>query len=285
MTCAELYEAVALLGFENALDSEETFYPALNRAVYEINRFRPKRSKIVIAHYPIKPVAIIEHAIYKKGETITLTADNAQSYTFEVTGSGCFTVERNKETEIHEWNAAESFKRFCGFCEGKIKITFSGEYTYIVRNAALFEEKKSEKKEDIPQPSSFTAYNLKAMAEDYLRLCSPPILQTEYPALYAEKYNVENDNILFSNEIEGVFDVYYETKLKKYSKNDANQELEIDEDLIQALVLLIASYVWLDDEKEKATYYKNLYNEQLSLISATEIKTRPAVYVNVDNWA
>jgi hypothetical protein len=48
--------------------------------------------------------------------------------------------------------------------------------------------------------------------------------------------------------------------------------------------LLVASYVWLDDEPAKASYYLSLYREQEALIKAEEKRLNPITIKNVNGW-
>ena len=53
MTIKELYDSVAQLGFETSLEDNDRFYLAVNRAIIQINRLRPKTKVYALSHFPI----------------------------------------------------------------------------------------------------------------------------------------------------------------------------------------------------------------------------------------
>jgi hypothetical protein len=46
-----------------------------------------------------------------------------------------------------------------------------------------------------------------------------------------------------------------------------DDEIDLDEDICQILPLLVASYVWLDDEEEKSSVYRSLFYREAESIS------------------
>ena len=50
------------------------------------------------------------------------------------------------------------------------------------------------------------------------------------------------------------------------------------------LPTLIASYVWADDEPQKAQYYLSLYREQVYAMDARKKTLEPAEIKSVNGW-
>ncbi|MBQ1244146.1 MAG: hypothetical protein IIX94_00190 [Clostridia bacterium] len=65
--------------------------------------------------------------------------------------------------------------------------------------------------------------------------------------------------LFFRASDEGIFRIHYYQKLRKIDLENEGDEVDLDEDICQILPLLIASYVWLDDEEEKSALYRNLF--------------------------
>ena len=77
-------------------------------------------------------------------------------------------------------------------------------------------------------------------------------------------YKTNGDSVV---DIRGLTEVWYTAKPQTFTFEDKGEQIQLDDDLVHLLPLLIASYVWLEDEKEKSAYYMNLYRERAATIS------------------
>ena len=58
----------------------------------------------------------------------------------------------------------------------------------------------------------------------------------------------------------GTYEVIYEKAPSRFkNEKDDDEDLPLDGDLCELVPLLVASYVWLDDEPDKAQHYGALY--------------------------
>ena len=62
-------------------------------------------------------------------------------------------------------------------------------------------------------------------------------------------------------------------------------ELDIDPECEHLLALLSASYIWLDDDAEKAQYYMSLYREGMASLKLYSTRCVNAEYEDVTGWA
>lgn len=92
-------------------------------------------------------------------------------------------------------------------------------------------------------------------------------------------YRIESfSTLVISGEIEGTFDVFYKSAHTPYVADGSMESVEIPlQPVVHHLVPLLASYfVWLDDDKEKATQYYNLYeteaNEMTGMVNPTRVE-------------
>ena len=93
MTLGELYEAVACLGFETALDDEvlrRGFYAVLGRAMQSVDRLRPTLRRVALSHVaPRELLRLSEPRRIRDGETMTLALpETAELVSLSVFGDG-----------------------------------------------------------------------------------------------------------------------------------------------------------------------------------------------------
>ena len=309
MTVSELYNSVAQLGFEDSLENDARFVFAANRALLQVNALRPAVGYRIINHKPQKNKAE-PNVCYpiEKIEPLDFYAENVKAYYFEVAGKGTLTVYA--ENEIGGWRPIDNlnfdselparFKAYRGFIKndgefykGKIKLTFDGEYLYSVQCVAMYEHLYSNNAEDIPAYGKHLRYDISALASDFLGLMSPPIIEnisTDVSGKYlTDEYDIENGRVvLLPNSISGVFKITYKRKptIISAEKTAASNEtkIDLDEDLCALLPLLVSSYVWVEDEPEKAQYYLSLYSERAIDIDRRNVSQAPVKMINATEW-
>ena len=309
MKVCELYDHVAQLGFEDTmLEYDRHFILSANRALFEVASLRPQTSHVLIHHEPMENmIKNYSFAPVKKMSDIVYTADGAKAFYFEACGYGYCHVERCREVDnVWVWEDCYApiaisspgtympFRNFItvdsNFVNGEVRLRFTGDYTFYVRNAALYEEILGPNVSDIPAFEPFTSYDVPMMADDFLRLYKPPIVDDGTHAyLRGSEYDIENGKaILLPYDKPGVYKVRYIRKpapiVDTESPATLQDVIDLDEDLCQLMPLLIAAYVWADDEDAKAQYYLSQYQQQAALIRATEAKSEPVQYRSTYGW-
>ena len=309
MNVKELYDQTAQLGFETGLEDNSRFIQAANRALLQANRIRPALSVVKINHAPLTNLVSqnVGETVRKGSDDICFECLGAKAFYFESdisTESGNVIVEALSDSEwITVLDFANTNKLFSGAkmrsyrgfiktekdtffsTETAIRLRFTGDYAYSVTNVALYDAVTSSKEEDIPAFGEYSRYNLAGITADFSAFCYPPIRGEEEYRFLSKNYRIEGRNtILFSRSIPGVYDVWYERKLEPIKDISESAQVDLDEDIASILPLLIASYVWLDDEPSKASYYLSLYKEQEMLIKAEEKRLNPIIIKNVNGW-
>ena len=303
MTISELYESVAQLGFETSLEDENRFYFAVNRALLQVNAIRPATRTYIINHKPLENM--IKESTFlpiEKTEDLCFEAEDVKAYYFEADGSGYVEVEyfdKNSNTwkglSRLAFTGKNSFTAYSDFIKdgteykgGRIRLRFTGNYLYSVKNVAMYKYIYSDSKKDIPAHEQFSRYDISVLVDDFLSLAAPPIQKDVYG--YLDKgYDVENGRIiLLPYEARGLYKVIYNHKPQTIShKEDPfgdKTELDIDEDLAALIPLLVASYIWIDDEPEKAQYYYNLYRENAIDVERRQRSYTPAEIQSINGW-
>jgi hypothetical protein len=304
MTVRELYESVAQLGFENSLEDYSAFVNTTNRALLQVNALRPVTKSYFLNHHTFENKIIgAKPGTEKVLSELILEADAAKSFYVEVNGKGHYYVETETEKSVwevitqDEIESTSTFYTVRGFvkkgdeyCKNRVRIRFVTNYVLFVRNAALYDEIFSDAEEDIPAYGSTVKYDMRALTSDFMAFDEPPINDDGSFARLDKKYDIEGQSILllpYSDR--GEYRISYK---KKPSPLDASKSLEalndtridLDEDLAMLLPTLIASYIWVDDEPEKATHYLSIYNSLAALVLSTKRNSTPVQYVNVNGW-
>jgi len=305
MKVCELYKEVAQLGFENSLENEIGFYQAANRALLQVAALRPEVKVFVLKHKPLEnKIPTVCYEPCDKKEDLIFEAENVKSYYFEADGTGtCYLEKYNEATGNWETKNIISlasdniniFKSYRGFIlvdsaytDARVRLRFTGEFLYSVKNVAMYADIYSENDSDIPAYAEYTRYDISSLVDDFLSFESPPIKDDATFAKLGKGYDIESGRIiLLPNDISGVFRILYRHKptALNSSKNADENDDDIDIGVEQAALLptLIASYVWLEDEPEKAQYYYNLYKELAYNLERNTNRSAPIAITN-NGW-
>lgn len=303
MTVSQLYNSVAQLGFEDSLEDDNRFIYAANRALLQVNSIRPVTKAYIINHKPLEnKIKSAGFEPIEKDEDLCFYAEDVKSYYFEADGSGTLYVEQ-QITPDGEWDrimsaiefATSGFEAKSGFIKkdgafvsGQVRLRFTGKYIYSVKCVAMYSGRYSDNEEDIPAFEAFKGYDISKLAPDFLSLAKPPVVESDDITYLNQGYTVENGRvILLPYDKKGVYKVIYNKRpLVITSVNGAvndNTVIELDEDLCALLPLLVASYIWVDDEPEKAQYYMNLYRERAADIERRLYNATP-IQINTNGW-
>jgi hypothetical protein len=109
--------------------------------------------------------------------------------------------------------------------------------------------------------------------EDHLRFDF-----THFSAMTAEEIEKVNAIVLASC-MEG-----YNVDIKEMTIDDESARIDLPEDVCQILPLLVASYVWLEDEPEKAETYKALFYSEAQKIKDFSSHTSAHLYDSDEGW-
>lgn len=303
MRVSELYKQVSGLGFENSLENDDRFYYAANRALLQVCSIRPAINTYIINHHPL--ANMIKSDTFQsiaRTEDLCFEATGARAFYCEVDGNGVLYVEALKNGKwglIGGPYTLSSHRVFtpCSdlimkdgeFFAGPVRLRFSGEFLYFVRNVALFRHTYSRDKKDIPSYEPYTTYDIGALVDDFLGLSSPPIAGEEDRRRLGKGYDVVNGRkIMLPYDSPGTYEVLYKHKPKELVNEGEPAEddmvIDLEEELCALLPNLIAAYVWAEDEPTLANYYLALYEKQAMDIERRNRNMTPASYVNVNGW-
>ncbi len=315
MKLYDVYKAVSQLGFEDSLGDDGTtgFMYAVNRALIEINSLRPRRRCVTISHRVPTNLLFAYPEEIEKTDTLTFTAKNAKSFYFEVCGKGSYAIsflgtDEGKSTTVKSGDFDhKNFTAIKGIItdkngafvntannpnmeySGEVELKFYGDYDYGVRNIALYDRVYSDSAEDVVPFTKRIPYNMNAIVDDFERFDASP-LQSITDKFLGE-YAIENkDTILLPREYPGAYQITYIHKVTpiqmsaNINDSDSSPEIDLDDDLAALMPILVASYVWLEDEADKAQYYYNLYTQRALQIQAHEKDITPVLFQSTNDW-
>ena len=281
MAYKELYNQVLHLGFEDtALESDVAYVDAVNRAIYQVNALRPRIAYKDILHFPQKDML--------GGRYTKLTEVVNGSVSFPVSGCKEFVISIAGEGTIYLCKSngnktpkviPRDFETVVISLNGEDTVTIQTSTRFVYENAAAYL---------VPHPNKsalpnthYTAYNIpNAMA-----LHNPPISKTEGYKYIADGYRVEGTTLLINNELAGIYRVAYYASPTNLTEDAIMSEsfIPLDEDLCALLPLVIASYIWLEDDADLSQLYYNRYAEQAQMILKKGREQTPTKYVT-NGW-
>lgn len=303
MTVSELYRSTAQLGFETYLEDDERFLLSANRALLQVAQIRPEARSLLINHEPIpNELGDTFSPVRRFDEDLTfVSSKGAKAYYFECDGSGRAVIDHLENGDWKPVNAISfvgtpgAFVAHSGLieAEGAVKITFDGEFSYCVKNVALYNILLSANEKDIQPYANYVAYDISSLVDDFWSLCSPPIDFTNTKAIALNQdYLVENGRtILLPFDNTGLYKILYNHRPTPIRSLNAGESftsiadrIDLDEDLCALLPLLIASFVLAEDEPEMANYYLNIYRERKIDMQNAVKNHAPVVIKSVNGW-
>lgn len=301
MRVSELYKQVSGLGFEDSLENNDRFYYAANRALLQVSAIRPAIASYTINHRPLaNMIARNTFLTVTRTEDLCFEATGARAFYCEADGNGMLYVEMLEngswvmigDYQLISNRAFRSYKGMIlkdgAFVSGRVRLRFSGEFIYSVRNVALYRYTYSNNVEDVPPYEPYTAYDIRSLVTDFLGLASPPVAEEDRRRLCGGYDVVDGRLIMLPYDAPGIYEVLYKHKPKEFinkgEPTEDESEIDLAEDLCALLPNLIASYVWAEDEPNLASYYLNLYREQAIDIERRIRNMTPASHISVDGW-
>jgi len=276
MNISDFKRHIASLGAETQLDdviaNDNILIDAMNRALLEIARVHPKKNKYNIIHYPLEPVYYTNTLQIHKINDITTNIIGAVSLCFTVKGKGSCKITNMSNSAVHTVNFDNSsfttYKSyisslFLGYSSANIYIEFTGDYVYQIKNVTVYDARTGDKVADIVPYEDYIEYDLKTEISDYLCLSGKPILR-DGEFVYNTDYLFYGDTIKLPTLDSGLYELEYMIKPTEVTLD--TDEIDIDGNLIDLYALLVASYIYIDDDIQKSNYFTSLYQEQRALL-------------------
>ncbi len=259
MTYNELKAQVAGLGFERTVSDDDALLRATERAlsILYLDLPRPRTKRIYIRAPKLTMV-------YK-----TVHHSGGESEEYKLYGTAfSFRPHGNGEYQLIEGNTATRVKFFAdngvvkGGFSGSATIKFFGDFDYVVTSLASFSGKYDLSLCDVCEYTEKREIPLSEVIADFSALAdkSTYINGTMYGTDLFARDGILYVPFLFDGEVE----INYfpaPTPPKKTGEN-----LDIPRCAEHLFPLLVASFIWLDDDEGKAQYYMALYRDGINRI-------------------
>lgn len=291
MTYAELKASTALLGFTDTLDelsdtAEASFRAALGRAAVQVDALRPRTGTVFLTHAPAVNLTDEPHFPLTPGAPRTVSHPDAVAYWFEGRGTGtCEVTAGDGSTRHIAWDAPETPAPFWGIVSGGVTLVFTGGAGGSVENLGIYDGAGG-----VPIPhggGAYVRYPLRDRAADFRALAEPPARWRDgaYETL-TDGYETDGEgNLYLARSLPGSYRVHYFRAVPEIGEDfPEGRELPFDRDQAELLPLLIAYYLLLDEEPDKAAEYLNLYREGAVLVRRGAGAAAPAAYRSVNGW-
>ncbi len=279
MTVNELMEDVCALGFEKEISGELSFFTAANRALRFINSSLPavKVKKLIVGGD--EGSIVFESYRHTPGCRNSFSLSGS-AFSFKANGSGSYTVCDADGEFSGSFDGEYSAVR--GFLRANAKITFSGSEGFTVLNLTTFEGTFGGDEEKIPLYEDFRAVDISRIAPDFLSAAGPI---EDSRGVAVKDSRISYGFIYIPRSYQGEISFYYNRRYKKILPEGEDTTVDILPEYEHLLPLLTASYLWLDDDEEKAGYYMNIYREELSRLRSLGERKIDTGYSDVLGWA
>ena len=279
MNLKELTKEVFALGFDEGGEVTDAFYTCANRALRLIFTEYPSERMLksfILNPHPIATVPLIRH-VGGEEERIEISG---RALSFIASGEGEATVkDENGERKIR---FASRYQPIRERMLAPGEIIFGGDFCYTVSDLAVFDELVGSRDEDIPIISEERAITMEDTVGDFLSFSRLP---EDGEGRLISDAKISGGRLILPADFEGEIKIYYNRRPKDITSADENERIDVPEEIAHLPALLTASYLWLEDEPERASYYLGLYKEGMA--KAKQL-TRPTVVVpftDVLGWA
>lgn len=304
MTGRELINQVCLLGARTTDEFEQDFqtehiYSVINRAISEVNKLFPIEKTVQLLHYPRRPAVYIKGiTVHKGGEDTVFDASDIKSLAFAVSGTGsailwgegaavCHTFEWQDATQLQVKRAIID-EVLEGYSGGAVRLTFMGEYSYMISDVSFYSELDGEIAEDVEPYGVWSGYNLasnKYVGQDFLGFSSLPLRSKNAELSAPNDYYIEGTSVYLRNSKEGVYDIRYYHAPRKIDELNLDFEIDVDFRLHEIIALRAAYYIYAVLDPEAAKVCDSEYQKLLGIVMSTMPKVKtPRNFRNVTGW-
>ncbi len=273
MTVNELLHEELALGFTTALEFDRSFLAALNRAVRQIYNEDGVIKRLKILKNTPKPIQNIKRLFYTadKEEKIELLG---KTLYFKLSGNGSYRINDGESVPF-----STSYQTVKMHINPKDILTFTGDTAYTVYDITVFEKRLQ--LDNLPT-DLLVPYDMNALTDDFLSFFGTVRDENGFEVEGAVS---ENSILYLPRSVNGELEVSYKRRPVELTVDDSESEIDIPSEYLPLLPLLVAGYLWLDDEPEKAQYYTSLYKEGAQRLKYEKKFSSAAPYNDVLRWA
>lgn len=245
---------------------------------------------------PSRMFDIYEHT----SADVSFLAPGAAAYYFEVDNLADIYIEEevngafqplSSPIHIQVSEKPSAYQAFKGFItpsdpQSNVRIRFSGDYEYRIRNVALYTSKFASA-DDIP---AYTRYNSYTMPADFFQLMPDGITfkgnnSDGYPFVKTADYFWQGFNTLCINYYNrGEYTVYYYRYPTTIGDDTPDTyTFEIDPEAQELIPYYVAAHILMDEKPNIGTLLLNEYNNKLAQLSNPDVYGKTEIE-NTTGW-
>ena len=280
MTLTDIKNEVCALGFDSDISINDSLISSIKRALRTIYTERGETAIADIYQEPYLPCIYHERIVHRgdKGDTVIKLCGAA--YAFAASGIGGFRIKTGEKTREYSFNS--QFSEFSGTLDGDGEITFFGKYMFVVYDLSVYDAIRSDEPGDIARYTGITNYDLKKLTRDYMFAVSVPKNEHGKDIIGA---SIHATTLSVPSTYRGRIRIKYRKGIPEFSPDTPDEQVNLPEEYHSLLPLLTASYVWLDDDADKAQYYMSLYRDGMAALKLYTSKEVNPSYSDVVGWA
>lgn len=301
MKGTELIERIKLYGAREGDEFEADFqneqvYTAINVAMNEVNKLFPIKKTVRLLNYPCRPVAYHKLTVHKGGADTVFNASDIKSLAFAVSGSGTATLSGDGaiESKDYTWQDAAQFEtiraivahELIGYAGGEIKLTFTGEHSYLIKGLSFYGESDVDFAADVELYSEWVEYDIRGKYDGaFLGFSSLPVRAYDVRLNAPTDYRLEGDKVYLPANKEGEYTVEYYARPAIVNGDNGEAELDIDFRLHELVALKAAYYLYAVADPEAAQVCDAEYQKALGLAMTTmPVAKTPSRFRDVRGW-
>lgn len=269
---------VAYLGFENYVENEEIFFSAANRALSLIYVDRPVSDTAVITVKGPRISVLREYIEHFSGDVIDIPF-SGMTLSFRTSGSGyCVVSDPTGSNNINFSGTNQLSKQFI---YGDGKISFRGDFYYVIRHFAVYKDQISNSSVDIPEFLPYREIKPSDYCDNFRAFAGLPHDINGSPIECAK---LVDGRVRLPSDYRGELYLTYYRSPAPLDIDDYDSEIDISKECEPMLPLLTASFMWLDDDAAKAQYYMSLYRDLMANVKRFSTNKIDTQY-SVNGWA
>lgn len=278
MTLQDIKNEIAALGFENDLSIDGAFIFSLRRALMTAYSERGIHKNLRIYQRTPTPDFHVEQTFHSAKETLRFDFDGG-AYLFHTVGVGTYTVTDKSGSKTVDFYSDKATHK--GFINEKGSISFTGDFCYTVYDLCHFKEILSDDEGDIFY-ARCKEYDLRDYAPDFLGICDD-VRGADGSVI--DGASVCAGILSVPYRYNGEIIIKYRCAPPEVSADSIDSHLDIDPEIAHLIPLLASSYIWLDDDAEKAQYYMTLYRNGMASLKMYSTRCLNPKYEDVTRWA
>lgn len=278
MTYNELKAQVASLGFERTVADDDGLRRGLMRGLDTLFTDLPEVSvkRIYISAPKLTKVyKTVEHS-GTRTETFNLCGT---AFSFRPHGDGAYTLSDGESVTRVNFYASDGVVKG-RLTSGSGSIRFEGDCDYTVTALATFGGRYDATLGGVPEYAEKRTLDLGGVIPDFGGVAAVPVAVSGNMA--GLELSVRASHLYLPFLLDGEVEVeYYRTPTLPAAKD---APLDIPRGTEHLLAFLVASFIWLDDDADKAQYYMALYRDGLITYKHRTVAPRDRKY-RTNGWA